>query len=169
MDVEKLISSISYSLRSHLLHPNNPAYAFRIWDKETPYGIHPVWCAMTILHETGLSKEIRENGAEALLFHDILEDTSAKLPEGTSPAVRELVDGMIFLSFKEEKTEVWNRKPEIRLLKLYDKVSNMLDGSWRKKEDWNAYLEYTLNLIDDVESHFGPLNISHIARSFKPK
>jgi hypothetical protein len=51
----------------------------------------------------------------------------------------------------------------IRALKLYDKVSNLLDGKWMKAEKWNIYVEHTLRLASEVEQLFGELNIVKIA------
>ena len=52
-----------------------------------------------------------------------------------------------------------------KLLKLYDKVSNLLDGNWMKTEKWNIYVEHTLRLAGDVEHVYGTLNIVKIARA----
>lgn len=165
MSPNEIIRKISYSVLSHAEHPDKELHAFRKWDGRTPYGVHPVWCAMTLLQETALPEEIREAGAEALLFHDILEDTTAGLPEGTSSRVRVLVEEMTFSSSDEEMEKVWDRSPEIRLLKLYDKVSNMLDGVWMTPEKLERYRNYTRRLADDVESQYGLLNIIRIARA----
>lgn len=165
MNAERLLALISHSVLSHAERPTKPSKAVRKWDGTTPYGVHPVWCAMTLLQETALPEEIREEGAEALFFHDLLEDTTAGPPEGTRSRVRELVEGMTFASSDEEIVEVWSRTPEVRLLKLYDKVSNLLDGVWMTPEKQERYRAYTRRLADDVESHYGTLNIVRIARS----
>lgn len=165
MDAKKLSGVIAYSVFSHAERPTKPSKAVRKWDGRTPYGVHPVWCGVTLLQETALPEEIREVGAEALLFHDLLEDTTVDLPEGTSPRVRELVEGMTFASSDEEMEKVWERSPEIILLKLYDKVSNLLDGVWMIPEKRERYRAYTYRLADDVESHYGILNIVRIARA----
>lgn len=164
MDVQKLLELISYSVRAHAEHSIKASMSFRRWDRQTPYGVHPIWCAMTLLQETALSEEIREAGSKALLFHDLLEDTTAGLPENTSWRVRELVEGMTFESSDQEMKEVWERSAEIRLLKLYDKVSNLLDGIWMTPERQERYRAYTQRLADDVEANFGNLNIVRIAR-----
>jgi hypothetical protein len=61
--------------------------------------------------------------------------------------------------------EIWNRGPEIRLLKLFDKVSTLLDGKWMADAKWTTYCLFTRLLADDVESNFGSLNILRIARA----
>lgn len=165
LSASQLWNQINYCIRAHATQATKPSKAVRKWDGRTPYGIHPIWCAMTILAETTLPKKIRTEGAEALLLHDILEDTTLELPEGTSVEVRALVEGMTFESSDEEMRLIWNRSLEIKLLKLYDKVSNLLDGSWMSLEKRARYKKYLLALCDEVEPHYGKLNIIKIARA----
>lgn len=165
MRASKLSRLLSYSLRAHDKSPTSPAKAFRKWDGKTPYGAHPVWCTLTILAETSLPASLRERGAEILSYHDILEDTKAQLPKGTSRAVSRGVKGMTFAGFDEEMRLVWLRSKETRLLKLYDKVSNLLDGAWMSAEKRRAYNRHTLRLARDVERNYGRLNIVKIARA----
>jgi len=120
---------------------------------------------MTFLHETTLPKSLREAGATALLFHDALEDTNVVLPEQLTKRVQKLVRGMTFATSQEEEQKVWRRSKEVRLLKLYDKVSNLLDGAWMTPERRERYMSYTLRLAEDVEKNYGSLNIIRIARS----
>lgn len=68
-------------------------------------------------------------------------------------------------SFDQERDELWSRSKEIKLLKLYDKVSNLLDGAWMKPDKWNVYVEHTKRLAVDVELGFGLLGIVKIARA----
>jgi hypothetical protein len=149
-------------------HATKPSKAVRKWDGKTPYSVHPLWCAMTILCETRLSEQERELGCQVLAYHDILEDTTYQLE--TTPEVQALVQEMTFESSDAEMTEVWQRSKFVRLLKLFDKVSNLLDGSWMSVAKWNKYTEYTLKLADDVQAGWGELNIVTIARSIaKPR
>ena len=78
MDAYKLIKVISYTVRLHAERPKKLEKAFRKCDGKTPYGVHPVWCAVTLLHETKLKLplELRAAYAEALLYHDLWEDTT---------------------------------------------------------------------------------------------
>ena len=161
----QLLNQINFCVRAHASQSIKPSKAVRKWDGKTPYSVHPIWCAMTILTETTLSEEIRINGAQALFFHDILEDTTAKLPDDTSAEVRALVEGMTFESSDEEMRLIWDRSLEIKLLKLYDKLSNILDGSWMSTEKRNRYAAYLLRLCDEVEPHYGKLNIIRIAQA----
>jgi len=160
-----LFDQIYFCIRAHASQANKPSKAVRKWDGKTPYSVHPIWCAMTLLMETTLSEEIRTLGAQALLLHDVLEDTTAGLPDDTPAEVRALVEGMTFESSDEEMELIWSRSLEIKLLKLYDKVSNLLDSSWMSPEKRNRYAAYLLRLCDDVEPHYKELNIIRIARA----
>jgi hypothetical protein len=157
-------SSVIYSILAHSEHSLNPENATR-WDHITPYAVHPIWCAMTLLTETALPKELRYIGYQVLLWHDLLEDTDLPLPNSTSKEVRNLVEEMTFTSFYEEKQQLWNRSKEAKLLKLYDKVSNLLDGVWMSNELWKDYLMHTLKLSEFVNQEYGELNIIKIARA----
>jgi len=90
------------------------------------------------------------------------------LPLDTPSEVEELVIEMTFENFAEEMQKVWERSETTRLLKLYDKVSNLLDGTWMSDEKWNEYVSYTLKLTEQVETissnyKYGNLNIVKIA------
>lgn len=160
----ELAGLIGFVFEAHDQQATEPKKRFRKWDRQTPYAIHPVWCAMTILAETALPEELRTDGAQALLLHDLLEDTTAELPEGVSGRVRELVEEMTFESFEEEAELVWQRSEACQLLKLYDKVSNLLDMNWRtdKRE---AYKTYTLRLAELAAQRYGELNIVKMAHT----
>ena len=60
---------------------------------------------------------------------------------------------------------VWDRSDVCKLLKLYDKVSNLLDGAWMPKHKWNVYVDHTAKLARFVEGNFGELNIVKLARA----
>ena len=155
-------------------HANHPKKGnTRNWDKRTPYSIHPLWCTTTFLQETKLSgdaKRRRTQCALALIFHDFREDTTATLPTWLPRGVLSLIDYMTFSgevgSTAIEIRQIWSRPKIIRLLKLYDKVSNLLDGIWMPDEKWNEqYVPYVLKLASDVEKNYGDLNIVRIARA----
>jgi hypothetical protein len=121
---------------------------------------------MTILTESRLPEDLRVRGAWALLFHDILEDTDAALPVGTPVEVVSLVREMTFEGSDEEMRLVWDRSRECRLLKLYDKVSNMLDGSCFSGDKLERMRLHCLKLADYVDLEFGSgLNIVRLARA----
>lgn len=165
MKAKELARLIRFVLWVHDGKAKKHSKRFRKWDGKTPYGIHPIWCAMTILTETGLPEDIRISGAQALLLHDILEDTTADLPNEVPDEVVKLVREMTFDSSEEEMKLIWRKSKKIKLLKLYDKVSNLLDGSWMSSEKRERYLAYVKALSEEVESHYGELNITKIARA----
>ena len=154
-------------LDAHDDYARKPKNAVRKWDGKTPYHIHPTWCFTTIQTETSLQEEFRLDGALALLYHDVLEDTNRGLPPWLSEHVVSLVQDMTFHGGSQEEMErIWEKSAEVRLLKLYDKVSNLLDGVWMSTEKRAKYEEYTLKLCVDVETNFGAeLNITRIARA----
>jgi hypothetical protein len=163
-----ITKDLQYAMTYPIIHHEGQT---RSWDNATPYAIHPIWCAMTFLSETTLPADLREIGYQVLLWHDLLEDTKLKsLPPNTPSEVKELVDEMTFKNFAEEMQKVWERSETTRLLKLYDKVSNLLDGAWMNDKKWNEYVSYTLKLTEQVEAissnqKYGELNIMKIARA----
>lgn len=161
---------IRYIIRAHQLHPKEFQNSYRLWDKKTPYSIHPIWCAMTILTETTLTEKIRQDGSLTLLYHDILEDTTMKLPPGIPRTIRTCINDMTFYGgITQEIQTIWNKKPQIRLFKLYDKVSNLLDASWMSPQLRKTYTTYTRKLLQDVEHNFGSLNIVKMAHTLTGK
>ncbi|MBI2542738.1 MAG: hypothetical protein HYW24_00945 [Candidatus Aenigmarchaeota archaeon] len=156
---------LQYIIHAHRNHSTNTHKAVRYWDMKTPYSIHPIWCAMTLLTETSLPEATRENGSLALLYHDILEDTTVELPEYLPERVRYLVQEMTFEEGSaQEMREIWSKESEVKLLKLYDKVSNSLDGIWMTPEKYRQYNEYVRRLLHEVEAEYGELNIVKIGR-----
>jgi hypothetical protein len=161
----ELEQAVGHAIAAHSEHWKTEEDAVRFHDKKTPYVVHPIWCAATILVEASLPEEIRRIGYQVLLWHDTLEDTELSLPRSASPQITKLVREMTFQSFEEETREVWNRSDLTKLFKLYDKVSNLLDGSWMRDEKWNRYVGHTRRLADDVASQWPDLNIVKIARA----
>lgn len=162
---QMIVDGVSFAKHAHIDLPITPNDAIRFHDRTTPYIVHPIWCAMTIMAETRLPESLRLNGCLALMWHDALEDTHAELPIDTVCEVRQLIQDMSFANFADERNLIWERSKEIRLLKLYDKTSNLLDASHYSIEKWNNYVEFTQSLIVDVENNYGSLNIIKIAKS----
>lgn len=162
---DEIINSIVFAKHAHIDQPKTPDDKVRFHDYRTPYIVHPIWCAMTLLSETILDENIRFSGYKALMFHDVLEDTNAALPDEINSDVKELIISMTFKSFGEETQKIWQCSNLVRLLKLYDKTSNLLDGSHMSDAKWNAYVEFVILLITDVEANFGQLNIVKIAKA----
>lgn len=163
---QELAPHIDFIIHAHRDLSKTPQKSVRLWDKETPYYIHPLWCATSILTETALPEDVRQEGAVALLYHDILEDTNAELPQGLSPHIREFIHDMTFQGgMTQEMEEIWKKDPKVRLFKLFDKISNLLDGTWMSSELREKYIAHTKRLLQDVEQNFGDLNIVKIAHS----
>jgi len=164
---DEILNSIQFMVDAHMHHPKTEKDTVRFWDNKTPYIIHPTWCAMTLLTETTLPEALRFDGYQVLLWHDILEDTTmSNLPDGTSNTVCHYVQEMTFTSFSEEVENIWSKNKEIQLFKLYDKTSNLLDGTWMNDKKRIQYVEFTLQLMDSVQAEYGDLNIVKIAKSF---
>jgi len=164
---EDFTEIIAFAHKAHFHNPRVAGKRTRRWDGETPYTVHPLWCAMTILSETTLPSSLRIDGAHALVLHDIVEDAKLFLPMDTPEVVKKLVQEMTFLGTADEMKNVWSRSKESRLLKLYDKISNIMDGNYMSATNEKKYLEYTARLLKDVEKEFGDdLNIVRIAKVF---
>lgn len=120
-----------------------------------------------IAAEPLLPKGIREEGTVALLYHDIPEDTNQPLPESLSLDIQKSIKDMTFPkgTMSQEIFEIWGKEPKIRLFKLYDKVSNLLDATWMSDELKKKYREYTARLMRDVENNYGKLNIVKLAHA----
>lgn len=161
----ELGAAIDHAIRAHTLFPNTPRDAVRIWDQQTPYVIHPIWCATTILAEPRLGADLRYPGAIALLWHDTLEDTQLPLPEDCRPMVRDLVQEMTFANLDEEFERLWERSDTTKLLKLYDKVSQFLDGIWLSDKRWGQLVQHTRRLEQFVAATYGELNIVKLSRT----
>lgn len=160
-----LKSHFAFIINAHQSHPKKRGNAFRSWDQKTPYSIHPIWCAMTILTETALPRKLREEGYITLLYHDVIEDTTKKLPSSFNKNIYALIRDMTYQGgINEEMKQIWDKSPKIRLLKLYDKISNLLDASWMTPQKKKIYQQYTKKLLKDVKSNYGELNITKIAQ-----
>ena len=137
----------------------------RFWDMKTPYAIHPLWCGLTMMTETSLPADIRENGALALFYHDVLEDTNMELPNYLPESVKNMVTDMTFASFDEEKKLIFQKSDEVILLKLFDKTSNLMDAVWMDEKRLADYCEFTQKILDHTVKIYGELNITAYARA----
>lgn len=163
---DSIAALIVYSVHAHEHEAKLPYKKVRLWDKKTPYSVHPVWAAMMLLQETQLPEEIRNNGYQALLLHDILEDTTAKLPRNISPIVRQLVVDLTFQSGKEASEGIWEKSCVVKLLELYDATSNFMDGVWLTDVQKIKYRSTKLKkLTKFVEEEYGMLNIVLLAKA----
>gem|GEM_PF-5824182 len=116
-----------HSVLSHEYRVTDLMKAVREFDGETPFSVHAIWCAATILHDIVLPRNVRFVGAIVLLQHDLLEDTTSEVYFRCSPGIRHIVREMTFLGGNaEEREKLPGCRPLVKLLKLYDKVSNYL-------------------------------------------
>lgn len=159
----EFIEVLSFIANAHENFSNSPEMAYRSHDNLTPYFVHPIWCASMLLQEPELPFHLRQSGAIALLCHDVLEDTTSDLPAVVTNEIAALIKGLTFQSFEHEVQELWDRPNEVKLLKLYDKVSNLLDGTWMKLPKLEIYREHTSKLAEQVNQTFGQINIVRLA------
>src|SRR3989344_4627174 len=160
------IRDLAYIIQAHTEKVRPEASSVRKWDEKTPYYTHPIWCAAMIRSETSLPEEIRVEGSQVLLYHDILEDTTAELPLWLSDNVKNFIHGMTFKSSEDEWENLWQRDEVLRLLKLYDKTHNIMDAIWMQPERKQKHLDHLKLLCWDVEGNYGMLNITKIAKAF---
>ncbi|MDP2918253.1 MAG: hypothetical protein Q8N68_02025 [bacterium] len=134
-------------------------------DGKIPFIAHPIWCALTLLNDQRIPFKERELGYQALLLHDILEDTSLELPDFVDHEVIELVKEMTHQSWEEEQN-IENKSHLIKLLKLCDKISSMYDETVKdeplRRKEWKIL---TKKLLDDVENHYGNIRLVTLSKA----
>lgn len=174
MDYQTLLRYIAIVGVAHQEKPNkhgNPLRSFP-GGRENPYFTHPVWCALMMFLEPLLPDEVRIPGSLALLFHDVIEDTTTPLPEDLPRDVKRLVDALTVPKLPEYNYSGWELEKEtilekprlIQLLKLYDKTSSLYDMSVRE-DRYQEWMTITGQLAKQVEEEFGRLNIVILAQS----
>ena len=137
---------------------------YRKFDPSVPYAAHPTWCAMAIWCEPLLPSELRHLGATALEYHDVTEDTTSELPANLNPKVLEYISDMTYVGGSEqERAQIWSKSKDVRLFKLYDRVSNMMDSSWMEDAQRATHFRYLERLNQDVKQNYPGLNISAFA------
>jgi hypothetical protein len=170
MDYKQFVSYIGFIAEAHQekLLPN--AKAFRKFPSggTNEYFTHPLWCSMMILLDTKLPDETRKDGALALLFHDVLEDTTAGIPTDLPGHVRMLIQDLTYDNFQEEVTQTLQKPPLIQLLRLYDKTATLYDGDLNPKR-YQEWIDFMEKLIATVEKEYGELNIVLLARALISK
>lgn len=165
MAIDNINKHIENVFIAHQKMANTGDDAVRFWDGKTPYAIHPVWCGLTMLTETSLPNDVRDNGALALFYHDVLEDTKMELPSDLPEHVVELIHDMTFAGFDEEKKLLFNKSDEVILLKLFDKTSNLMDAVWMGEARLADYCEFTKKILDYTIKIYGELNITAYAQA----
>lgn len=120
---------------------------------------------MTILAEPLLPETTRRVGSIVLLWHDLLEDTTADLLDNTPEQVRQLVQEMTFDNFDHEMRDLWQRSDLAKLFKLYDKTSQFFDAIWLRGSRYAQLLQHTQQLTSFVQQTYGDLNIVKLAQA----
>lgn len=135
-------------------------------DGKVPYIMHPLWCASMLIADTQVPYEQRELGFKALILHDVLEDTSLKLPDWVEPKVKEVVKELTFESFEQAIKDYPKKSSFIKLLLLYDKLSSMYEYhvllDQKGKNNWK---KFTLQGIKEVEKEYGNIRIVQIGKA----
>lgn len=157
---------IHYAIRAHGPLATE-GRAVRKFDRKTPTVTHPLDCWTEILNEPLLSEGDRAAGSLALLFHDVIEDTTVPPPDCLSPRVLQLVQDMTYEGgTEEEMVHIWEKEPFVILLKLYDKYSNWKTMGWTTEAKKASYRDYIQRLIDVVIRFYGPsLNVVRAAQA----
>lgn len=171
-DYQTLLSYITLVAQAHQEKTNEFGVTRRPGGGKNFYFTHPLWCCMMMLLEPTLPDDIRLPGALALLFHDVLEDTTVPLPDTLPPEVKELVAKLTvakeakynYSSWEKEKRTITHKPPLIQLLKLYDKVSSLYDASV-KEERYQEWVRIVEEMTTTVEKTYGTLRIVLMARS----
>ena len=124
-----------------------------------PYIIHSMWAACTLIMDPKIPKEERIIGYQILVLHDVLEDTSKKLPDWVSDEVKAGVQSLTHNNWQEEQEAVTHYTPFLKLLKLCDKMQTMYELAINdpiKARQWKTLIK---NLVRDVEAHYGKTKV----------
>jgi len=158
---------VDYAMTAHLTRTKPGKDGLRFLDGQTPFSTHLLWSASMLLQESVLPSEIRHSGALALLFHDLLEDTDAPLPDYLPAEVVDLVKAMTFDCSSEKEWERLSLEAadSVLLCKLYEKTNTLLDACWMSRRQLRSWCLGILNLADRVEGHYGTLNIVIVAKN----
>lgn len=144
--------------KGHQDLPKEPKGTVRLFDKHTPYAVHPIGAALLVTTEVLLPTDTRRLCAQILCRHDLVEDTNLPLPATDDPRVVHGVAELTFFGGSKEKFEkIWDRSLIAQLCELYDVLWNNLDGinGWmanRPPEYAKASVEFMLKLARHVHS-----------------
>ena len=174
LTAKQLSGMIHDVIRIHDQFPRKPGKAFRKFDGKTPYGVHPIFVAMLLLHELRLPEDFRIRGAKALLGHDLIEDTTAELPEWClDQDVKSLIRELTFAKGQDSLVDIWKRSKEAILLKFYDVVDNLMCVNAMNPSRVRQRRKHALKHLSWVETHYPRLEVVRIAHGlldnrFKP-
>ena len=161
---------LELSWDGHQNHPLSAQKSVRRHDGVTPYAVHPRLAADLFISEPRLNLELRWLGWRALVLHDFLEDTCLGFPPWVPSEVQELVRELTFEGFEEEQNLIWGRSETAQLLKLYDKATNLFDGSWMFNRGVGyriRYLGFAQRLADAAEIKHGLLVAIQLVRGLR--
>ena len=162
---QELKRFIDFAYKAHQEHIARPDHDMR-QDGKVPYITHLLWCAMMLLGDKTIPFEERKKGYQALLLHDVLEDTSLPLPDDIDPEVKQLVEDMTYDSWEEEKKGVMEKGEFLKLLKLLDKTSTMYDSRTLSRPEKNPdWVKFTKQLLEDVRPRYGHSQVVAVAEA----
>jgi (p)ppGpp synthase/HD superfamily hydrolase len=166
IEPELMLKLNELAIRAHQVHPKKPENAVRKADLQTPYVTHCQWVASSIISEEKLPPVLRRLCYQALLLHDVIEDTTLELPDWVEPEVISLIEELTFAGgTKEEAEKIRERSQEAILCKLYDKVHSCLFGlGWLEPQYYHYFYDHITNLINYIEPKYGDLAIIGIAK-----
>ncbi len=142
-------------------HPSPGSKTERSLDERTQSSHHSILAMELMYLESDVPAKLRYLAARALLWHDVLEDSTRGLPDGMPEEVVELVRYMTFPGgSKQERAEIWAKPKIVWWLKAYDKCANLGDGGnrggWmepRGPEYRRAYIRFAHDLLNAVEAN----------------
>lgn len=134
-----------------------------------PYMIHPLGSAMLLIADTKIPYKERELGFKILILHDVLEDTSLKLPVWVEEKVKKGVEEMTYLedeSLENKMRWVWSKNYFYKMLILYDAFWTLyekhVDGPIKRQKMWQKGI---LTLAKEVEKDYGEIQIVKISKA----
>ncbi|MFZ6014971.1 MAG: hypothetical protein ACOYUZ_01280 [Patescibacteria group bacterium] len=144
---------------------NDPRANVRKHDLATPFAVHPLWCAISILSAPDIEQDLRLAGYKVLLEH-ALEPQTGKAPDADRIQLEQIRSLRCLSRVKNDDGSLrWSAPPEIRLFKLFEVVHNLYDDEI-DGDDLNIKL--ARDLVGDVQANFGNLKIIRIAKALLP-
>jgi (p)ppGpp synthase/HD superfamily hydrolase len=123
-----------------------------------PYPSHCLLAAQLLLADRQVKWSERKVGYLALLLHDVLEKTSAELPDWIDPEVKQLIDGLTLDRNNPEMSiekQIFSKTPNIQFLILIDMYSSLYEEHVRpeNQERWIKGMSKLVEILDPVYGH----------------
>lgn len=145
-----------------------PKFAKRTHDGATSALWHALWAASQVMHELALPRNTRIVGLYTELLHDVREDSDISKHQFDDYCrqrfdcgrwVAGYVDTMTHKSFLLQAKAYYGGTagPLTKLFTLYDKVSNLMDGTWMSVELLSEYLRFVEWLLDEVSRDYAEI------------